>query len=211
MRVILASASPRRRELLKQLVEEFEVIPADVDEEAYAETHWHTVAKELSQLKAKAVWKNNQDAVVIGADTEVILEVSPLRAEISKLGADPAEALFRRRWPMGKPKDVEDARRMLRLLSHRRHFVSTGVCVLTPDWSETFVEISAVRFRKLSEHEIADYVATGEPMDKAGAYAIQGGARDFVVRVDGSISNVIGLPLERLGPVLERALSGQGD
>ena len=105
---------------------------------------------------------------------------------------------------LAKPRDAADARRMLRALSGREHVVITGVGLVWPGGSESFAETSRVRFRDLSDAEIADYVQTGEPMDKAGAYAIHGGAASFVEGLDGSLSNVVGLPIEALGKSLAR-------
>lgn len=178
--VVLASGSPRRRELLKRLISDFEVVVADVDEEALTVTDPFETAERLAEAKAQAVAPLRPGALVIGADTVVALDGEQF----------------------AKPRDAADARRMLRTLSGRTHVVATGVCLLQPKATMVFHDRTLVAFRELSEAEIADYVATGEPMDKAGAYAIQGGAAGFVARREGSESNVIGLPLEALEAAL---------
>jgi septum formation protein len=174
--VVLASGSPRRRELLARLIPDFEVVVADVDEEALTVEDPFETAERLAQAKAFAVVLLRPEALVIGADTVVTLDGEQY----------------------AKPRDAADARRMLRALSGRTHVVATGVCVAEPKGTRVFHDRTFVTFRDLTDEEIAAYVATGEPMDKAGAYAIQGGAAGFVSRRDGSESNVIGLPLERL-------------
>jgi len=190
MRVILASSSPRRRELLKQLMEEFEVIPADVTERPLPDP-WKT-AETLALAKANFVARDHPSAVVIGADTVVAYKESGWRQ-------------------LAKPIDEADAKRMLQVLSGRGHVVITGVSVLAPGFKHVDSDTTEVAFRVLAQREIDRYVATGEPMDKAGAYAIQGGARGFVTEINGSLSNVIGLPLERLAPILEQALADGSD
>lgn len=178
--VVLASGSPRRKELLKTLVPEFEVLVSDVDEEALNLSDPIATAERLAEAKARAVAALRPDALVIGADTVVFL----------------GDEQF------AKPRDAEDAKRMLRALSGRTHTVATGVCLVSPVAVRTFHERTDVGFRDLADEEIDAYVATGEPMDKAGAYAIQGGAASFVAHRQGSESNVIGLPLEKLGAFL---------
>jgi septum formation protein len=183
--VVLASASPRRQELLRQLVSCFEVIPAHVDEDALTvDDPWETAAR-LALAKAQTVAANRPDSLVIGSDTVVAIE----------------EATGFRQ--LAKPSDATDAVQMLTALSGRTHYVITGVALVHVQrmWVES--DTTKVQFRKLTEAEVSDYVETGEPMDKAGAYAIQGGAAGFVESVEGSTSNVIGLPLE----LLERMLT----
>ncbi|HVT13758.1 MAG TPA: Maf family protein [Fimbriimonadaceae bacterium] len=181
--IILASASPRRLELLKQLAPEFEVVPSDVPETELGDP-WET-AVGLALAKARAVAYRFFDEIVIGADTVVAYEEDGWHQ-------------------LAKPENEADARRMLRTLSNREHVVITGIAVIAPEIQEATSDTTRVRFRQMSDAEIAKYVATGEPMDKAGGYAIQGGAKSFVERVEGSISNVVGLPLEVLGPILVR-------
>ena len=185
MNVVLASGSPRRRELLARLVPEFEVVVADVDEEALTVADPFETAERLAEAKARAVALLRPGCLVVGGDTVVAVDGEQL----------------------AKPRDPEDARRMLRALAGRRHVVATGVSLVSPQGVQTFHERTWVTFRPLTEGEIEAYVATGEPMDKAGAYAIQGGAAGFVAQREGSESNVVGLPLERLAEALERTRS----
>lgn len=189
--VILASGSPRRKELLRQLVGEFEVVVPDLDESSLVqEDPWGT-AESLAQAKAALVAKTSRGKIVIGGDTVVAVASS---AETSYV-------------QLGKPTDQDDAFRMLRVLSGRDHVVITGVSVVTPQGTEVFSDTSRVVFRELSDIEINTYIETEEPMDKAGAYAIQGGAASFVEEVDGSMSNIIGLPMEALEERLARYLA----
>ncbi len=145
---------------------------------------WET-AEGLALNKARAVAGRFFEDVVIGADTVVAYEDEGWRQ-------------------LAKPAGEADARRMLRTLSDREHIVVTGIAVIAPGFLEAASDTTRVRFREMSDAEIAAYVATGEPMDKAGGYAIQGGASRFVADVQGSISNVVGLPLETLAPILDR-------
>jgi septum formation protein len=178
--LVLASASPRRRELLARFGIPFEVAPSDVDEEALTVADPYRTAEDLARAKARAIATLRPEAFVIGADTVVAL---------------PEGTGFRQ---FSKPVDAADAHRILRALSGHTHRVITGVACIGPDGEETFHDETWVTFRDLSDVEIAAYVATGEPRDKAGAYGCQGGARDFIVAMEGSFSNVMGLPLERL-------------
>lgn len=176
MNVVLASASPRRQELLRTLVPLFESLSADVDESPLPGEAPEPCALRLATDKALAVARLRPNALVIGGDTVVAVDGEML----------------------AKPEDAHDAARMLRLLSGRTHAVSTGICLVEHGATEGFVVTTHVTFRAVTDGEIAAYVATGEPMDKAGGYAIQGGAGEFVSAVEGSLSNVIGLPLEEL-------------
>ena len=187
MRVVLASASPRRVELLKRIIEDFEVVPAQVDEDAITGDNPIELATRLAEIKAGAILTTIPDALILGGDTVVAL---------------PDEHGFRY---LAKPLDGDDAARMLRSLSGKTHFVVTGVALLHRRFRSVFAETTTVTFRDLSDEEIRSYVATGEPMDKAGAYAIQGGAAEFVDRISGSLTNVIGLPVEKLTEELQRA------
>lgn len=183
--VVLASASPRRQELLKQLFSEFEVIPADLDEEALTvKDPWET-AKRLALAKAKAVAAQKPNALVIGSDTVVALPS------------------FESTIQLAKPSDARNAVRMLTALSGKSHWVITGVALVSPDFEVVESDETSVTFRDLELPEIEEYVATGEPVDKAGAYAIQGGAAGFVANTTGSLSNVIGLPLEQVQRMLK--------
>jgi septum formation protein len=182
-RLILASASPRRRELLAQAGFSFDVHPAHIPEDPRPEEDPIAYVVRLALEKAQAVFNEigGSQAVVLGADTTVTLDGHIL----------------------GKPDDAADAARMLRRLSGRTHRVITGVAVVTPAHTESAAEVTGVRFLTLSDEEIAAYVATGEPMDKAGAYAIQGRAARWIPRVEGCYFNVVGLPLALVSALLE--------
>jgi septum formation protein len=188
-KIILASASPRRKELLEQAGVPFEIIPAEVDESVRAAEAPLAYALRVAEEKARTVARSHPGRWVLGADTIVVIPDDGGGGEI-----------------LGKPLSKDDALGMLRRLSGRDHEVVTaGVFVREGSGAASEIEIfaaaSRVVFRELSDEEIWDYIASGEPMDKAGAYAIQGGAARFVVRYDGSWSNIVGLPLEE---VLER-------
>ena len=179
MRLILASASPRRKELLGLFHIPFEIRVADIDETMDPRKKPYDEVARVSASKALAVCRERED-VVIAADTIVVCGGKVL----------------------GKPHSEAEARDMLRLLSGRDHQVMTGVTVVRGDRVETFTEVTDLHFRPLSEKEIAAYVATGEPMDKAGSYGIQGGAALFCTHMVGDYYNVMGLPVCRLGEVL---------
>jgi len=181
--VVLASGSPRRRELLSKVCPKFEVVVADVDESPIAgESPWE-LAERLAEKKARAVVELRPGALVIGGDTVVAYQEGD--------------------WQMlAKPIDEASACQMLRCLSGRSHKVITGFSLAWSHGTITQSDTSTVTFRDLTIDEIRAYVATGEPMDKAGSYAIQGGAAPFVVSVEGSISNIVGLPLEALTEAL---------
>jgi len=175
--IILASASPRRRELLTRAGIEHTVEAADVDETPYAGERPAAYAERLARAKAAAVAQRHAgtpDVRVVGADTIVVV------------GDD----------ILGKPQDAADARAMLARLSGREHVVLTAVAVACGRQLESSVAETAVVMRALGASEIADYVASGEPMDKAGAYAIQGGAAGFVCRISGDFDTVVGLPID---------------
>ena len=179
MSIILASASPRRQELLKIFGLPFTVRVADIDETMDLSAPASDEVGRVSCLKAMAVPHEDGD-VVIAADTIVVCGGRVL----------------------GKPRDAEDATAMLRLLSGRDHQVMTGCTVLRDDTAVTFTEVTDLHFRELSDREIARYVASGEPMDKAGSYGIQGGAALFCTHMVGDYYNVMGLPVCRLGETL---------
>lgn len=178
MRIILASASPRRRELLSLLGTSFEVIIPSIDETHLQGEHPPEFCARLSREKALAVAQDNHDSLVIAADTVVVIGETIL----------------------GKPQDQDQACAYLRTLRARMHEVYTGytVACLSHDRITTKVVRTTVHFRDMSDEEIAWYAATGEPMDKAGAYALQGHGAAFIDRIDGSHTNVIGLPLSDL-------------
>jgi septum formation protein len=171
--LVLASASPRRQELLRAAGIPFEVQPAHIPEDVLPGEHARNYAERLAQEKALAIAKHRPHDVVLGADTVVVIESQIL----------------------GKPRDAADAARMLRLLSGREHQVITGVCVVGSGQPRLASEITKVTMSEISEQEIADYVAGGEPTDKAGAYAIQGIASRWIPRIEGDYSNVVGLPI----------------
>jgi septum formation protein len=196
--LILASASPRRQELLRNAGIPFTVQPADVDETPLPRESARDCAERLAREKAVTVWKSRPRDLVLGADTVVVVGEKIL----------------------GKPVDAEDAARMLRMLSGKEHQVITGVCLVSqgvrdqglgisksrPRASNEGLEIgncevrtasetTLVTMSELSDKEIREYVATGEPMDKAGAYAIQGMASRWIPRIEGDYSNVVGLPV----------------
>ena len=179
-RLVLASGSPRRRELLARLGYAFETCSPDVDEHVDAPAS-EAVAI-LARRKARAAAENYREGVIIASDTLVSLDGAAL----------------------GKPADAADAVRMLKRLSGREHEVFTGVCLRDARTGREAlaVERTGVFFRPLSDAEIAAYVETGEPMDKAGAYGIQGGAGAFVEKLDGSFENVMGFPIDRVARML---------
>jgi septum formation protein len=182
VRLILASSSPRRAALLRAAGIDFEVQPADVDESVRAAEAPADYVRRLASTKAEAVAARVPGRVVLAADTSVVVDGQIL----------------------GKPSDEAEAARMLRLLSGRAHEVLTGVCVT--DGSSPLVEVACtqVEFAPLSEEDIAWYVSTGEPIDKAGAYGVQGLASRFVTAIHGSYSNVVGLPVALVHDMLRR-------
>lgn len=178
--IILASASPRRRWLLETLIPTFTVIPADLDEDALTSADPFATAVTLAREKALAVARANPGAWVIGGDTVVAI---------------PTDAGWEQ---LAKPTDSEDAVRMLTQLQGRTHTVVTGLALVRGTQIRSEPVLSHVTFRPVSDEEIRAYVATGDPLDKAGAYGLQGAAAAFVSAIQGSQNNVIGLPTERL-------------
>ena len=174
--IILASASPRRKELLTLAGVDFTVKVADVDEIIPENASPDEVVMSLALQKAQAVAKDNSDCIVIGSDTVVALDGTIL----------------------GKPRDEENAKQMLSALSGRSHTVYTGVAIISGEKVKNFCEATEVVFNELSAEEIADYVATKEPMDKAGAYGIQGKGCVLVEKIIGDYFNVVGLPVSRV-------------
>jgi septum formation protein len=177
-RLVLASASPRRAEILRAVGWPFETRPADIDESAQAGESPVVYVERLAREKVEAALRQGAKGLVLGADTTVVVEGQML----------------------GKPLDEEDARRMLRLLSGRWHEVLTGVALLRtaekPLRPQIAHETTRVRFCSMSEEEINWYVSTGEPMDKAGAYAVQGRAALFIEKIEGDYWNIVGLPIQ---------------
>jgi septum formation protein len=199
--LILASASPRRAEILRAAGVVFRVRPAHVDEIRMPRERPAAYVRRLARSKAEAVYRPGD--LVLGADTVVVAGKHILGKSI-----------------LGKPRDAHDAARMLRMLSGRAHDVLTGVCLLAPGLASVrgskrpgdaasvrcLCQVARTRvwFRRLTRAEIAEYVASGEPMDKAGAYAIQGLASKFVTRIDGCYFNVVGLPVTRVYEMLRK-------
>lgn len=182
MRFILASASPRRADLLRAAGFTFEVCPADVDESVRPGEAPRAYVERLAVAKARAVACRESGSLALGADTTVVVDQHIL----------------------GKPDDASDAVRMLEMLSGRAHDVLTGVALGHGDRVEVEVVTTRVQFLRMTEEAIAWYVATGEPMGKAGAYAIQGYASRFVEAIYGSYSNVVGLPVHVIAPMWTR-------
>jgi septum formation protein len=186
-KLILASASPRRRELLAQAGYDFDVQASSVSESRLPQEDAIRFATRLAREKAEEVFARQQPAIVLGADTVVVCN-----GEV-----------------MGKPADPADAERMLLLLAGRTHQVVTGVAVVWGSNPSPAIEVAAeltqVTMRTLSPEEVSRYVATGEPMDKAGAYAIQGYAGRWIPRISGCYFNVVGLPLALVATMLEAA------
>ena len=185
MTLILASASPRRQELLKLFGIPFSIRVADIDETMDPGKAPCDEVARVSRLKALAI-PHEQDDVVIAADTSVVCE-GPV---------------------LGKPHSQAEAAEMLQLLSGRDHQVMTGCTILRDECCETFTEVTDLHFRPLRQSEIDRYVASGEPMDKAGSYGIQGGAALFCERMVGDYYNVMGLPVCRLGETLRTMVPG---
>jgi septum formation protein len=188
--VVLASGSPRRRELLALLGIDFSVVAPEIDETRRPDETAADLVVRLAAEKCAVVAAAHPDAVVIAADTCI-----DVGGEV-----------------LGKPTDSDDACRMLRLLAGRTHFVHTGVAVAIDGTSATTVTTSEVAFAALSDEDVAWYVGTGEPLDKAGGYALQGVGGVFVARVNGSVSGVLGLPLHETARLLANrlALAGHG-
>jgi septum formation protein len=178
--LILASSSPRRRELLTLAGIAFTVDSIDIDETHRPGESPEAFTQRLAREKAEPIFAKHPNATVLGADTIVVCDEKIL----------------------GKPIDAADAARMLRLLSGRNHQVITGVAVLSQSGTRTQAEITMVTMKKLSEEEIKNYIATGEPMGKAGAYAIQGRASIWIPRIEGDYFNVVGLPLALVASML---------
>lgn len=182
--LVLASGSPRRRELLAFLGVDFIVHPAEIDEEKVDAATPAELAERLAWLKSRQVADRLRRGIVLAADTVVVLESGEI---------------------LGKPAGPEEAAAMLRRLSGNTHEVITGVAIIdgVSDRQQIFHEVTKVMFRELSEAEIQRYVATGEPLDKAGAYGIQRRGALLVRRVEGCYFNVVGLPLARVGEALK--------
>ncbi len=192
MMLILASASPRRYELLTQAGLKFEVVAANINEDLLQNEAAAAYVQRLAEEKAQAVWNDHKSLdtpedplVVLGADTCVVVDGHIL----------------------GKPTDTADARRMLELLSGRTHAVLTGIAAVTGKKVVRDLDITQVTFNCITDSEIAQYIVSGEPLDKAGAYAIQGYAARWIPRIEGCYFNVVGLPISRTIALLAEAES----
>ena len=181
--LVLASASPRRQELLRSAGITFEVQPAHIPEDPLPGEAAKDCAERLAREKALAVAGQRPHDIVLGADTVVVVDGQLL----------------------GKPSDTADAERMLRMLSGREHQVITGVCLVFSGQPSVASETTLVTVSEITDGEIADYVASGEPMDKAGAYAIQGIASRWIPRIEGDYSNVVGLPVALVWRMLQES------
>lgn len=179
MNIILASASPRRHELMKLITDDFTAVSADADETIPENTEPLRASEYLAEIKARAV--GNRTEIVIGCDTTVICS--------NKI--------------LGKPKDIDECREFMRMLSGRTHQVATGCCIISNDKVKSFTEITDVTFRRLSDDEIEEYISTAEPYDKAGGYGIQGKGSLLIEKINGDYFNVVGLPVSRLNQELK--------
>jgi len=173
MILILASASPRRRDLLVQAGLRFDVLPAHINETLHLNESPTAYVQRLALEKAQAIHAIHPKATILGADTTVVCESQILN----------------------KPKDLADAERMLRQLSNRVHQVHTGIAVVTPTGQRSHVETTSVFFSPIPDDDLAHYLATGDSLDKAGAYGIQGYAARWIPRIEGDFFNVMGLPI----------------
>ena len=183
-RIILASKSPRRKELMELLRVPFDIIVSDIEENIDYDNDLVKEIEKLSYQKAEAVFRDHDDALVIGADT------------IVKIGND----------VLGKPHSIEEAKKMLRELSDNTHEVVTGVTIMCRDSVETFSKVASVTFYPLTDEEIDEYIKTNEPLDKAGSYAIQGDGAKFIKEIDGDFYTIVGLPVAELYHRLKKYL-----
>lgn len=181
-KIILASASPRRKELLRLILDDFSIIPSHAKEIIPENLEIFSVAEFLAKLKAEDIAKSNPNSIIVGADTCVIIDDKILT----------------------KPKDKKDAINMITSLSGRTHYVITGCCIINNNKVETFSEITEVKFLKLNKIEIENYVNTDEPYDKAGGYGIQGKGALLVEKINGDYFNVVGLPISKLNRYLKK-------
>ncbi len=184
MDFILASASPRRKELFSRIIEDFKIIPSSADETIPKNMSAFECAEYLAVKKASQVAENNKNSVVIGCDTVVIANNEIL----------------------GKPSDEKNAYEMLKMLSGKVHSVVTGVCICYQDKKISFSSVTEVEFYPLSDDDINQYIKTGEPFDKAGAYGIQGMGSLFVKKINGDFYNVVGLPVAELNKKIKELI-----
>jgi septum formation protein len=182
-KIILASTSPRRQSLLKRIIKEFKIIPSNYKEDMTLKLTPSELAKTLSHGKASEVAKR-QRGIIIGSDTFISLN--------NKI--------------LGKPHTPEKAKEMLKSLSGKTHEIYTGITIINTETKKEIIdyEITRITFKKLSEEEIEKYIKTKEPLDKAGAYALQGFAKKFIIKIEGSRTSAIGLPLEKLSQMLNK-------
>ena len=181
MSIILASKSPRRQQLLKLITDDFIIDVSDVVEKIPSNCKKQNVPMHLAKQKAVDVFKRHEDDIVIGADTIVLVNDEIL----------------------GKPKDEEDVRRMITMLSNNTHEVITGVCIKTKESCKTFKVVTKVTFKEMSSQEIDDYCKLTTIYDKAGAYAIQEEAGQYITSIEGDYNNVVGLPVDALKKYLK--------
>ena len=188
-RLILASNSPRRIVLLKSLGYHFDIVPHDIEECILGDVLPMELVQNLAFLKATDVARRVSNAIIISADTVIVHKKSIL----------------------GKPKDVSDAKRILSILSDSEHDVISGVCVMEMPSRKKMLRIGRthIKMKNVKDEEIDRYILTGEPMDKAGAYAIQGEGRKYIEKIDGSYSNAVGLPLELLQEMLNHFMNDE--
>ena len=174
MNIILASASSRRKDILKKAGYDFKIIPSEYEENITGKEYSKELVEACAYSKASDVLKNNQNSVIVSADTVVVVDNIIL----------------------GKPKDKFDACLTLEKLSDRVHFVATSFCILSKDKKITSTDTTYVTFRKLNKKDILNYIETKNPLDKAGSYGIQDEGFDFCIKIDGELENVIGFPLK---------------
>ena len=187
MKIVLASGSPRRKELLSYITEDFIIDVSDIEEIVPENIESMGVSVYLAKKKAESVAKKyGDDCLIIGCDTSVILD-----DEI-----------------MGKPSDEKQCREYLEKLSGKMHLVTTGCCLIMNGVCLSFTETTEVYFRKLTDEEISDYIATGEPFDKAGGYGIQGKGSLLIEKINGDYFNVVGLPISRLNLKIKSLMKG---
>lgn len=184
MNIILASASPRRKEILENINVKFDIVKSDIDEVILEDELPPQVVMRLAFEKSMDVAKSNQESLVIGADTIVVFNNKVL----------------------GKPKDKEDARNTIRLLSGNTHEVITGISLINLSANKKIIDyvVSRVKFKDLSEDDINDYINTGESLDKAGAYGIQGYGSLLIEEIQGDYFNIVGLPISKLSDLVKK-------
>lgn len=184
-RIILASNSPRRKDLMKYLNVDYEIIPSAVEEVINPKLEHEELVMDLAFQKAYDIFRNNKDAIVLGFDTLVIVDD----------------------YVLGKPVDKEEAKLFLNILSNRTHRVITGCAIITNGYSKSFYSDALVNFAKLSDEEIIEYIETKEPLDKAGAYGIQGYGAKFVTSIKGDYFTIVGFPISKIYKELNKALN----